>query len=109
MWLQQGECKMPRQIGIRELKNQTSDVLRQVREEAAEYVITCHGNPVALLRPLESADAERWQKQRARDSWQTLLELGTLLAESAPSARSPVEILAELRGEESEWPSQMPA
>jgi prevent-host-death family protein len=36
-------------IGVRELREHTSEVLRQVREENAEYVITHQGRPVALI------------------------------------------------------------
>ena len=96
---------MLQKIGIRELKNQTSSIVRRVREEAAEYVITHHGQPVAILRPIRADDTEKMQKQKSLDSWHTLLELGTLLSESNPPAESAVEILAEMREEESEWPS----
>lgn len=41
------------EIGIRQLKNETSEILRAVREDGAEYVITYRGQPVAVLRPLE--------------------------------------------------------
>lgn len=41
------------EIGIRHLKNETSEILRSVREEGAEYVITYRGEPVAVLRPVE--------------------------------------------------------
>ncbi len=44
-------------IGIRELKNQASEVVRAVREEGAAYVITHHGKPVAVLRPITDEDA----------------------------------------------------
>lgn len=46
------------EIGIRQLKNETSEILRAVREEKAEYVITYRGQPVAVLRPVEPAAAE---------------------------------------------------
>jgi prevent-host-death family protein len=39
-------------IGVRELRERTSEVLRQVREENAEYVITHQGRPVALIMPV---------------------------------------------------------
>ena len=39
-------------IGVRELREHTSEVLRQVREEHAEYVITHQGRPVALIMPV---------------------------------------------------------
>jgi prevent-host-death family protein len=41
------------EIGIRQLKNETSEILRAVREEGTEYVITYRGQPVAVLRPVE--------------------------------------------------------
>ena len=48
---------MPR-VGIRELKNRTSAILRQVREERAEYVITHQGRPVAVILPVDDEDLE---------------------------------------------------
>ena len=41
-------------IGARELREKTSQVLRRVREEKAEYIITCRGRPAALLLPTEA-------------------------------------------------------
>src|SRR5690606_2052114 len=46
------EAKMAKKIGVRELKNNASKIVRAVREEGAEYVVTLHGEPVAVLRPL---------------------------------------------------------
>ena len=48
------------EIGIRQLKNEASEILRAVREEKVEYIITLRGQPVAVLRPLETivADAD---------------------------------------------------
>ena len=48
---------MPR-VGIGELKNRASWILRQVREDRAEYVITHHGRPVAVLLPANEEDLE---------------------------------------------------
>ena len=53
---------MPTTIGVRELKNQTSRVIRTVREEMAEYVVTLRGEPVAILRPLTEEEARRLQE-----------------------------------------------
>ena len=96
---------MPQEIGVRELKNQTSSIVRQVREEAAEYVITHHGHPVAILRPIRAEDTEKLQKQKSLEAWHNLLELGTLLSESNPSAKSAVDVLSKIREEENQWPS----
>jgi prevent-host-death family protein len=48
---------MPR-VGVRELKNRTSEILRAVREEGAEYVITFQGKPAAILLPIAEEDVE---------------------------------------------------
>jgi prevent-host-death family protein len=45
-------------IGVRELREHTSEVLRQVREENAEYVITHQGRPVALILAVNSDAVE---------------------------------------------------
>ena len=52
---------MPR-VGIRELKNGTSEIIRAVREEQVEYIVTYRGEPVALILPLDTdaqTDAQR--------------------------------------------------
>ena len=48
---------MPR-LGVRELKNRTSEIVRSVREEGTEYVITYQGRPVAVILPLAEEDLE---------------------------------------------------
>ncbi len=45
---------MPK-IGVRELKEQATAVVRSVREEGAEYVITLRGEPVAVILPIKPA------------------------------------------------------
>ena len=49
----------PAEIGVRELKNQASRILRAVQEESAEYVVTVRGKPVAVLRSLTDEDRDR--------------------------------------------------
>ncbi len=48
---------MPR-VGVRELKNRTSEILRAVREDGVEYVITYQGKPAAILLPVAEEDVE---------------------------------------------------
>jgi len=48
---------MPK-VGVRELKNRTSEILRAVREEGTEYVITYQGRPMAVLLPVNEEDLE---------------------------------------------------
>lgn len=40
-------------VGIRELKNEASEIIRAVRETHAEYVVTHRGEPVAVILPVE--------------------------------------------------------
>ena len=86
-------------IGVRELRQQTSEVLRKLKEEGAEYIITYQGQPVALLLPLDEAvvaqavvqagkrslpQAWRTYEQiaaRARDAWPAETETQALLDE----------------------------
>jgi prevent-host-death family protein len=46
-------------VGVRELKNHTTEILRQVREEQAQFVVTYYGRPVAVLLPVD----EHWLAQ----------------------------------------------
>ena len=48
-----------RQIGLRELRDRASKILREVREEKSEYIITHHGRPVALLIPVDQEALEQ--------------------------------------------------
>ena len=45
-----------RKIGIRQLKNEAPRILSEVREDEAEYLVTRHGEPVALISPLSPDD-----------------------------------------------------
>ena len=40
-------------VGIRELRDHASEILRKVREEKAQYVVTYQGHLTALLIPLD--------------------------------------------------------
>ncbi len=48
---------MPK-VGVRELKNRTSEILRAVREEGVEYVITYQGRPMAVILPVDDEEME---------------------------------------------------
>jgi prevent-host-death family protein len=42
-----------RTIGVRELKEHASEILREVREQRAEYIVTHRGRAIARLTPAE--------------------------------------------------------
>lgn len=48
-------------IGIRDLRNNTSEVVARVQLEG-EIIITSHGKPVAVLRPFQEA----WKAEALR-------------------------------------------
>jgi len=45
------------EVGVRELKTRSSEIIRDVREQRTRYVITHRGRPVGLLIPLEKGGA----------------------------------------------------
>jgi prevent-host-death family protein len=45
------------QVGVKELKNRATQIVRDVREHATSYVVTVDGQPVAILKPYTVDDA----------------------------------------------------
>jgi prevent-host-death family protein len=88
---------MPATIGVRELKNQTSRVIRAVREEMAEYVVTLRGEPVAVLRPLTEEETRRLRKVEIGETLAEMRVLAQEVAEAWTSDKSGVELIAEQR------------
>ena len=88
---------MIEKIGIRELKNQTSQILRRVREDMVEYVVTLRGEPVAVLRPLTQDESERIRQERIEDEIADLKSLSEQIAASWTSKKSAVELVEEQR------------
>jgi len=90
-------------VGVRELKNQATEILRQVRENRAEYVVTYYGRPVAVLLPVD----EEWLDEEAKRAAEaaapsdaTAAELESLREEIERSWRSDktaVELVSEQR------------
>jgi prevent-host-death family protein len=78
------------EIGVRELKNRTSEIVRAVREEQVEYVITYRGQPVARLVPVVDADS-------GERAWHELERLSQEISAQWQSDKSAVELLAEMR------------
>ena len=84
-------------IGVRELKNQASRILRQVREIGAEYIVTVDGTPVAVLRPYTEADSEQARQARIQKFLAEMEVLAREIGEEWQSNQSGVEILQEMR------------
>jgi prevent-host-death family protein len=88
---------MPESIGVRELKNQTSRVLRAVREEMAEYIVTLHGKPVAVLRPLTEEQILQLQQHEIEKSTAEMKAIAQEVAAAWTSNKSGVELISEQR------------
>jgi prevent-host-death family protein len=83
------------EIGIRELKTNTSEIIRRVRNRQARYIITYRGQPVGLLLPLEEPEAG--QGLQAGDPWDELIQLGQEIGQGWQADQTSGEILAAMR------------
>lgn len=88
---------MPTTIGVRELKNQTSRVIRAVREEMSEYVVTLRGEPVAVLRPLTEEEAQRLREVEIDAALAEMKALAQEVASAWTLEKSGAELIAEQR------------
>ena len=88
---------MPTTIGVRELKNHTSRVIRAVREEMSEYVVTLRGEPVAVLRPLTEEEAQRLRQVEIDAALAEMKALAREVASAWTSDQSGVDLVAEQR------------
>jgi prevent-host-death family protein len=88
---------MPITIGVRELKNHTSRVIRAVREEMSEYVVTLRGEPVAVLRPLNKDELERLRQVEINAALEEMKALAQEVASAWTSEKSGVELITEQR------------
>jgi len=90
-------------VGVRELKNQVTEIIRQVRENGAEYIVTYRGRPVALLLPVDKAwlaeETERAVEAAApgEDIWAELRALRQEIDRSWQSDKTGVELVSEQR------------
>jgi prevent-host-death family protein len=84
---------MIKTVGIRQLKQQTSELVRQVRETGNPIQITHHGKVVALLISTEkSSDKEEQDK-----AWAALDELALRISRQWPDGVSAEQAISEDR------------
>lgn len=91
------------QVGIRELKNDASEIIRAVREEQAEYIVTYHGQPVAVILPVVEAQRTTQTEQLLAasrpddDFWAEWDALGAEIDAQWTSEKTGVELVSEQR------------
>ncbi len=93
---------MSNSVGLRELRQQTSAVMKRVRN-GESIDVTDHGHPIARIVPLQPSAFEQLVLEgRATEAKGDLLELADKLGLPAPSRTSMLasEALAELRADE---------
>lgn len=90
-------------VGVRELKNRATQIVRAVREEHTQYVVTVDGIPVAVLRPYTTQDAAIRRQAEADEAVAELRAIVAQVTASAIPGVSGVEALEEER--ESRWAS----
>lgn len=83
------------EIGIRELKSQASEIVRAVREERAEYIVTLRGKPVAMIVPFEETPGETVRSHEV--FWDEMDALADELAATWDAEKSPLEYFFEQR------------
>jgi prevent-host-death family protein len=88
---------MPNTIGVRELKNQASKIVRTIREEMAEYIVTVQGKPVAVLRPYTDEDEQQLRQAEVEDNLAEMKHLAQEVAAAWTSPKSGVELIDEQR------------
>lgn len=88
-------------VGVRELKERTSEVIRRVREEGAEYVVTYKSKPVAVILPLDTARAEETMvesaKTAATSGWEEYERLAQEIRDRWPKGLSTQEVIDAIR------------
>jgi prevent-host-death family protein len=88
-------------IGVRELRERTSEVIRRVREERVEYVVTYQGRPVAVILPLDTERAEAEMVQASKSAvvgdWERYEQLASEIRAAWPADLSTQDLMDAIR------------
>ena len=84
------------EIGIRELKQRVSEILRQVREEHESFSVTYRGKVVAKLVPAMDPSADQ---EVASAIWTRMDDLSREVSAHWPNGSSASEAVSEQRRE----------
>jgi prevent-host-death family protein len=78
-------------VGVRELKQQASEIVRMVRETGNQVQVTYHGEVIALLIPVKQVG------KKSKNSWAKLDLLAAEISARWPAGVSAVDAVAEAR------------
>lgn len=78
-------------VGVRELKQQASELIRMVRETGKEVQVTYRGQVVALLIPVNP------KRKDDKDAWAKLDHLAAEIGARWPEGVSAAEAVSEAR------------
>ncbi len=82
-------------IGLRHLKTHASEILRDVEENEARYVVTSRNKPLAIIIPYSSREVT---KPLSKDeAWETFFAAGEQVRQAWQSPLTAVEILRDMR------------
>lgn len=82
------------QIGIRELKERTSAIVKRIREKNETVIITYRGRAVARIVPFEDASTMRAEGRRV---WMAMDELAKEIgAQRPPDMETPDELAGQM-------------
>ena len=79
-------------VGVRELKQQASELIRKVREDGQEIQVTYRGKVVALVVPVKSPP-----QSESEEAWKRLDVLAAEIGARWPDGVTSVEAVAEGR------------
>lgn len=85
--------------GVRELEAHASEIIREVRESRARYVVACRGEAGGLLLPLEevSSTSPICTGEATTSTWETLTRLGEEIGQGWQSRLTSTELLSDVR------------
>lgn len=86
-----------RDIGVRELKAKTSEIVRNVWKRRARYTITYRGRAVGIILPLDKAAPGAEAGTSSPDAWAELEHIGSSLAKRWPKGKTSGDILSKMR------------
>jgi prevent-host-death family protein len=80
-------------IGIRELKERTSEIMRRVREDGQSYEVTYHGRTIALILPSKEPPSA----EELGAFWKEWDEVAEAISAGWPEGVSAVDAVREQR------------